>query len=1056
MRGRNGGTDGFHASRLATLPPPFLASPQFLSDVVPTFSFILTIPVALHFKLAMADDKELQIRLQFLDEAQEYLETLESQLLGIAQGIDSARINETLRAAHSVKGGAALMGLETLSVLAHRLEDALKVLKIQRQTVELDATLESQLLAAVDRMGQVMRHHRQQLSNADPTLSAIDPGWLQENVYPIFDGLRERLGEPTEEDAHSLLTPEEDQAILPLIFQGEVEGCLERLAGVLEEASPCLREEVQIMAQELAGLGEMLQLSPFTQLCQAIGTQMQTITEEQLIPTAQAALDTWRQVQALVLAGELDAIPTSFTGSPDAPLPPLSAEQIHQAAVAWQSDAESPLEVDSAALDVAATDFQLPDFTQIGQQSLTDTSDFDDDFYFETEQPAATDDSLGALFGVEEPSPAGTASPAETKAEAGGTVRVPVQQINQLSDLFGELIIERNRLDVEVRRLRSLLTTMQTRMRTLDSVNSDLRSAYDRVATQRHSHRLSGTTSEAAMNPPATPGFDVLELDRYGDVHVPFREIIETIVQLQEVGDDIDLSLDSTEQTTRGLRKTSRQLQKYLTQLRMRPLADIFNRFPRALREMSLQYDKPVELQVKGESTLVDRHVLEALQDPLMHILRNCFDHGIEEANTRQQRGKPATGTITLSARQQNSRTVITIQDDGGGIPLEQIRERAIAMGLDSTLVAAASQQDLLSLIFEPGFSTAREVTSLSGRGVGMDVVRSKLKEIRGEIQVDTEAGRGTTFTLSIPYTLSVTRVLIVESRGLRMAFPIDAVEEMFSLAAEHVLSTAGKDSFEWHGELVQLVRLADWLHFHCPVSLESPDIMPAIAAPTVLLVPYNQRLVGIQVERCWGEQEVALRRVVGNLPMPVGFNSCTILGDGQVVPLVAVPELLYWIASCEANGESPAVDPILPTYLPVGSDPDSAAPASRKPTVLLVDDSINVRRFIALTLEKAGYQVAQAKDGQDALDKLTAGLAVEAIICDVEMPRLDGYGFLSQLKAQAQHQHVPVAMLTSRSSPKHRQMAMKLGAAAYFTKPYNEQTLLQTLEDLIAPALVS
>jgi chemosensory pili system protein ChpA (sensor histidine kinase/response regulator) len=396
------------------------------------------------------------------------------------------------------------------------------------------------------------------------------------------------------------------------------------------------------------------------------------------------------------------------------------------------------------------------------------------------------------------------------------------------------------------------------------------------------------------------------------------------------------------------------------------------------------------------------------------------------------------------------------VKDDGGGIPLDKIRDRAVKMGLDSQLLAAASKQDLLSLIFEPGFSTASAVTDLSGRGVGMDVVRSKLKEIRGDVQVDTEAGVGTTFTLSIPFTLSVTRVLIIESRNMRMAFPVDAVEEMFNLPPEQVFSAGGKDSFEWNGQLLELVRLSEWLNFNCPVSLESPEIPPSISSPTVLVVQYNQRLVGIQIDRSWGEQEVALRRVVGNLPMPVGFNSCTILGDGHVVPLVAVAELLYWIASCEASGATPAIDPALPTYLPVGTESDSGAGLSRKPTVLLVDDSINVRRFIALTLEKAGYQVAQAKDGQDALDKLTAGLAVEAIICDVEMPRLDGYGFLSRIKEKNEYQQIPVAMLTSRGSPKHRQMAMNLGASAYFTKPYNEQTLLQTLEDLIEPALVS
>jgi two-component system, chemotaxis family, sensor histidine kinase and response regulator PixL len=289
----------------------------------------------------------------------------------------------------------------------------------------------------------------------------------------------------------------------------------------------------------------------------------------------------------------------------------------------------------------------------------------------------------------------------------------------------------------------------------------------------------------------------------------------------------------------------------------------------------------------------------------------------------------------------------------------------------------------------------------------------------------------------------------------MRMAFPVDTIEEIFVLPAEYILATAGRESFEWNGELVQLVRLADWLHFNCPVVIESPETAPAISTPTVMLVRANQKLVGLQVERSWGEQEVALRRVVGNLPMPKGFNSCTIMGDGQVVPLVNTAELLYWIASCEASGAATLDDTPMQAYLSSGPGYETST-AARRPTVLLVDDSINVRRLLALTLEKAGYQVAQAKDGQDALDKLTAGLAVEAVICDVEMPRLDGYGFLARLKAETEHEDLPVAMLTSRSSKKHRQLAMSLGAAAYFTKPYNEQTLLKTLEDLIQPALVS
>jgi chemosensory pili system protein ChpA (sensor histidine kinase/response regulator) len=274
-------------------------------------------------------------------------------------------------------------------------------------------------------------------------------------------------------------------------------------------------------------------------------------------------------------------------------------------------------------------------------------------------------------------------------------VRVPVKQINQLSDLFGELTIERHRLELEVSRLRGLVGTMQTRMRTLDQVNSDLRAGYDRVATQATTSPLLSPAPSPPTNGTQThgiqtngvdsthPQFDVLELDHYRDLHLPFREIIETIIQLQEVGADIELSLEGTEQSTRTLRKTARQLQKNITQLRMRPLADIFERYPRSLRQMSLQYNKPVELKLQGQRTLVDRNVLEALQEPLMHIIRNCFDHGIEDAATRQRHGKPATGTIAISAQQHNSRTIITIRDDGGGIPVEKIRDRARQMGLD-------------------------------------------------------------------------------------------------------------------------------------------------------------------------------------------------------------------------------------------------------------------------------------------------------------------------------------------------------------------------------------
>ncbi|HEY9761200.1 MAG TPA: response regulator [Trichocoleus sp.] len=1030
----------------------------------------------------MAYDKELEIRLQFLEEAQEYLETLESRLLGLAQVVDGEKINEALRAAHSIKGGAGLMGFQTLSDLAHRLEDGLKVLKVQRHSVVVDVHLEQLLLQCVDCMGRVIAY--------DSAQTPLPSTWLTHQVDPLFQQLHERLGEPQDEDVHSMLSPEDGQEILPLLFETEVEGCLQRLDNALQQQDPRLKEEVAILAQELEGLGEMLQLEPFIQLCQSISEQIEAAEGEYIPIVAQASLQVWRRVQALVLTGNLSLIPTE-----------LDAQSLTVAEASWMlQEMPTVIEPRTDVADFMAefeAEFEAKFETEAVIESvagalaepvieLAANSDADsvaDEINVEAVEALGIPLERKTEIPIPVPEPVADARwvepPAAPESLQENTVRVPVQQINQLSDLFGELTIERNRLDLEVKRLRDLVVGLQDRLRTLDQINSDLRSSYDRVATQTDSTILRSQPTNAlvsgsqqnghtlALLEPASQQsdlheqFDVLELDRYRDMHLPFRETIETIVQLQEVGADIDLSLDNTDQACRDLRKTTRQLQKNLTQLRMRPLSDIFDRFPRALRQMSLQYGKPVELALHGGRTLVDRNVLEALQEPLTHIIRNCFDHGIEEAAARVAAGKSEKGLIEIRAYQQSNRTFITIRDDGGGIPIDKIRSKARQMGLDESLLAAASDQELLSLIFEPGFSTAGQVTDLSGRGIGMDVVRSRLKDIRGEIQVDTQPGAGTTFTLSIPFTLSVTRVLIVESHGMRMAFPVDAIEEMFLLSPDQIMTTAGKQVFEWEDQIVQLVQLSRWLVFNCPVYLETPEIAPTISAPTVLLVQHNNRLVGIQLDRSWGEQEVANRRVEGNLPMPPGFNSCTILGDGQVVPLVNVSELLYWIASVEVAEDAETDDtPTLPAFPSEASSPalpfqGTVQKLPQRPTLLVIDDSINVRRLLALTLEKAGYQVAQAKDGQDALDKLNAGLVVQAVLCDVEMPRLDGYGFLSQIRNHPTFAALPVAMLTSRGSEKHRQLAANLGASAYFTKPYNEQFLLKTLADLIEPVTV-
>ena len=999
----------------------------------------------------MLQDKELEIQMQFLEEATDYLNTLEGVLLEIdtSNRIDLDKINAALRATHSIKGGAGMMGFKSLSDLSHRLEDSFKVLKTKKNSLEIDTQLQSLLLSGVDWLRQIV----ELLAEGN----VVEEQWLATFCYPIFDELHDRLGDPTPEDASTMLSPEDGQDVIPLLFATEVEECLQRLESILADSEQAgLHEEIAILADELGGLGEMLQLQAFSKLCESVTQLLETASSDRIPEIAQLALQTWRRSQALVLTNQLDNLPTEINlGSYTQSQPLLPAEVIPQLL---------PTDViDTEAVSTAVWQAEITPETWTKDEAIAANFTFVD-AEFADEVNAVNVTEQNTIFAREDNHSDAKFSEGKGESVAIGkereihenSVRVPSKQLEQINDLFGELIVQRNGLNSQLERLRKLVRNLNQRVQVLDRENQELRIVSDKISTQAtmsngaqtqagNGHQVQGTNTE----------FDALEMDRYNELNLRSQEVMETIVQVQEVTTDVQLSVDDTDHIARKLNKTSKQLQTKLNHIRMRPLSDLVERFPRALRDLNVEHGKNVQLKIEGGNTLIERSILEALNEPLMHLLRNAFDHGIEDSTTRHLLGKPEQGLIEITATHRSNRTIITIRDDGWGISLEKIRTRALAMGLDVSLVANASDEELLSLIFEPGFTTSEQVTALSGRGVGMDVVRNNLKLIRGDVKVDTEPGVGTTFTLSVPFTLSVARVLLVEINKILLAFPTDVISEISLLQDERVFEMAGSEVLNWQGTMLPLIRLTRYLEFNClRYDSSELEIPAAISTNSVLVVKGNNQPVAIQIDRCWGEQEVAIRQVEGNIPLPEGFSNCTILGDGRVVPLVNVNELLYWIATnprTPRGTQLPSARLKTP-FLIFDEDKISAASIKQKGTILIVDDSINVRRFLALTLEKGGYQVEQAKDGQDALEKLHSGLRVEAVICDIEMPRLDGYGFLGKINSDVDTKNIPVAMLTSRSSNKHRQLAMQLGARAYFSKPYNEQELLQTLEEIIHP----
>jgi two-component system, chemotaxis family, sensor histidine kinase and response regulator PixL len=1128
----------------------------------------------------ITSDREQQIKLQFLEEATDYLDSIESGLIGLGTGqVSGKELDAILRAAHSIKGGAGMMGFTTLAGLGHHLEDYFKIIQYGKAT-KPDRQIEQLLCQTVDRLRQIVVLNRQGKD--------ADTAWLDTQVHPIFAQLRDRLGDFNPDDEANMLASESGEDILTFLFESEVERCLTDLEAIIDSGNHSnLSDELLVATEELGGLAEMVELPAFASLCRSVSIHLES-QPHQIIQVAALAIAAWRRTQAMVLIGQTTNLPIEIE-LPGSGIPPMEVDdELPDWSTLSIDRSESPvhpesIDINDFTLDslVSFDELDLADRPEISNSisidwqfepvelinlgdslsppavekvpsfsTITNSGDLEEDdpfgdITFDQSESDLDADSLdsGELPALENFNdldedylsgfdrvdmsgdlsfdgdaidlfsaisafpiqPSGGLNPepvAATKKEtyleqeinelfialdaapevageshhhhnndnqttttktAEQTIRVATKQLEQLGDLFGELTIDRNGLTLQLKGIRQLVANLRTKVQQLEQSNTRLRAAYDANAGEIQPEDLETSTLTSDL----TNQFDLLEFDRYSELHLLSQEVMDNIVQIEEISTDLDFQLNDTERTTRDLNRTAKQLQTGLTQVRMRPVSDLFNRFPRAIRNLSIEHAKPIDLKFKGGTTLIERSVLEALNDPLMHLVRNAFDHGIEPSAVRRASGKPDLGTIEIAAMYRGDRTVITIKDDGGGIDLDKIRAKVKKMGVDDQQIANFKDSELLDLIFEPGFSTAAKVTDLSGRGVGMDVVRTNIQSLKGDIIVDTKAGVGSTFTITVPFTLSVVRVLLVEIKGIWLAVPSNIVEEIILLTPDHIVTTDGQRMLEWEGFTMRLISPQQYLNFPYLNAQLATNTIPVIGCPTVLAIDLGENAVAIEIDKFWGEQEVTVRQPQGNIKMPPGFTGCTILGDGRVVPLLDAIEFIRWIDRDASISPSRTasntfksltqtlvstldLDPEGSIILPSDYATETPSIPPQRPRILVVDDSINVRRFVALTLEKSGYQVEQAKDGQEAIEKLQAGLLAQAVVCDIEMPRMDGYGFLATVKSQPQFKNIPVLMLTSRSGDKHRKLAMNLGATGYFSKPFKEQDLLASLMQLV------
>ncbi|MEA5508458.1 hybrid sensor histidine kinase/response regulator [Crocosphaera sp. UHCC 0190] len=1108
----------------------------------------------------------------FIEEAPELLQIIETGLLTLKEERSTPKVHEIMRAAHSIKGGAASVELNTIKILAHRIEDIFKAL--YDETVEIDNDVESLLLQAYD-------------SLRNPLIQQIEQGSFDEEAaitaaMPILEALESLLGDSMAQgDQYMPSSADLGIDIVSSLFEVDVAQGLEQLqTAIATNNNAQIAQELRNQGDVFQGFAELLGLPGFGAIAQTALTALDN-NPEAALTIANLALKDFQESHHLVLVegdrisggqpsedlltlaqgqilNPVNTTPTQVHTGQIFSLDDLFQDDFEDNATAFpyqivENNLES-LEVTEeesfplTALEEESNFFDAPPLDDVFGGTLTSLEEEDfsdvpllddvfgeaislteasDDFSFssnlddvfgnleetsseslsldldETESRENIDNFIESVEDIFDKLPpleeqsipsspvqkskfttssksfhstrskrtsksrSGTTTNSEKdgseKQKAAGSnlsVRVDFNRIEKMNNLVGELVINRNSLSLQNDQLQGRVKELLNRFSYFQKITGTLRQLSDQmlVAPERY----------GAMNVPLKPtkqgsnlatDFDSLEMDSYGTVYSIVQSLVEEMMQLEESVDDIVLFARASNQTLEQQRQMLTNLRDELMWARMLPLGEVLNRFPRVLRDLSNNYHKPVKLKLTGTGVLVDKAALEKLYDPLLHLLRNAFDHGIEPPEIRRQLGKPEQGQIEIRAYHQGNQTIVEIRDDGSGLNLEKIAKKAVTVGLVTPeQVAVMSKEFLQNLIFEPGFSTATQVSELSGRGVGLDVVREQLQMLKGMVAVSSISGKGTTFTLRLPLTLTIAKLLVClihhEGHGQTsaVALPSDSIEEIIMPEAEQIKKSGNQRFLSWQRQIIPIYPLSRLLDYRCPFPEGfTSKALQGISTPQdwglpLLILRQGEQLYALEVNRLVTEQELVIKPFGQAMASPAYTYGCTILGDGTLIPVINGSTLIeQTLDPVHTYGETAEI------IRDVGRvEPSIPVPMVQNPTVLVVDDSAALRRTLALTLQKAGYRVLQAKDGRDALDHLQQSSAINLVICDVEMPNMNGFEFLGQRRRDPELMKIPVAMLTSRSSEKHRQLATHLGASAYFTKPYIEQQFLETVKNMI------
>ncbi|MFW1774890.1 Hpt domain-containing protein [Acinetobacter seifertii] len=971
----------------------------------------------------------------FLEEADELLEGIDTDLnIWVGEQENFAALNNLMRYLHTLKGGANMVQATYIGSITHELESIYERL-IQKQLIATSPLIDFIRLIQDDLADRLQIMREKQLDYAAPyTINALKQAGKNSNFQPVpevevFDSESEIFSE---------------QEVVSQVLINEVPAETE---AVVEELEAHHDQVFDTVVTELATPVEVITSVESSQENEAVVDEEditvvveQTFLEEaaELLEMADVLLKQWfdQRTNRSILLQLQRAVHSLKGGARMVGLEAVYAiayqlentfeqfalhhfnsniyDHLLESAIAWLKDA------------IFKHNYQHFDGLQ---QSLENIQFFETNIQIPAKLTKADLFSSEPVMtfiqgdGTEPPPMMGVWEQTERLDQNNEMIRVSADLIEKMIDLSGENSINRSRIEMDLSLFGHTLVEMELAIQRLADQLRRMEGELETQIIAKHGIEHSRYTD-----------FDPLEMDQYSSLNQLSKSLAESASDLVDFKNTLSHKIRDTESLLLQQSRIQAEIQEGLMRTRLVPFSRLLPRLQRIVRQTSTALNRPAELFVNNTEGELDRNILERLVTPLEHMLRNAIDHGLEDRTQRQQANKPEAGRIELNIQRQGTDVVVVFSDDGQGIDVEKVRQKALLAGLIKP-EQHLEHQDILQLIFHPGLSTADQITQISGRGVGLDVVQSDIKALGGHVSVDSVYGKGTTFTIRVPTTVAVSDALMVKVADQQFAIPLAQIDRIVrvSPASLEQYFESPKELFEYENKRYPLRYLSEFVG-NQPI----PRLNGVMYSLPVLMIKANNgQTVALLVDQLIGSRAQIVVKPIGQQFASIGaIAGATILGDGQVCLILDGQNIARQIQST-------------PRHKQLNEAVYRQRESDERRLVMIVDDSVTVRKVTSRLLERQGYDVVTAKDGVDAIEQLE-NIKPDLMLLDIEMPRMDGFEVLNLVRHHDMHQYMPIIMITSRTGEKHRERAFSLGVSQYMGKPFQEEELLENIDALL------